>query len=84
MMLNEPANEPTYSRAEVDLMALRFLAATGGDTMGVIESEEELAAALLYVDLKKRGLASSVSPERGTVVWTITEQGRAELARAGL
>ena len=80
--LPEPANEPSYTREECDLMALRFLAASGGDIMGPLESEEELAAALLYCDLKKRGLAHNESPEPGTVIWTITPAGERFLADA--
>ncbi len=47
------------TRDGVDIMALQFLTRAPGDCVGVIETEEQIAAALIYIDLERRGLVVS-------------------------
>jgi hypothetical protein len=63
-----------------EIMALEFLS-RGPDCVGIIDSEEKMAAALIFIDLEKRGLVSNdrIDGERWT---SITPTGRAALKRS--
>lgn len=69
-------------REAVDLMALKFLRDNGPDEIGFIETEEQFAAALLYLDLKKQGLVESRNPKKGVVYWNISNAGLRKLEQA--
>jgi hypothetical protein len=73
-------DEPQITRPEADAMALRFLRDNGPHTMGPIESEEAMAAALIFIDLKREGLATSAKMAHGYVQWSITDAGRRAVA----
>ena len=68
--------ENDVNREEVDLMALCYLRDNGPDTPGVIETEEILAAWLVYADLLKRKLVKSTDFGGGQVQFVITDAGR--------
>lgn len=68
------------TRTEVDELALRTLRDNGPDTPGVIDSDEKLAAWMVYVDLQKRGLVSSTNFGGGQVQFAITDAGLKALA----
>lgn len=63
------------TREEVDIMALRYLRDNGPDTPGVIDSDEKLAAWMVYVGLVGRGLVSSSNFGGGMVQFSITAAG---------
>jgi hypothetical protein len=61
-----------------ELDALRFLA-KGPDTVGVIDSEEKLAAAIVFSDLKLKGLVvATLGPDGPT--FHISPSGRRAIA----
>lgn len=70
------------SREEIDLMALRYLRDHGPDEIGIIDSEEKIAAALVYSDLKRQKLIDCVNPAPGVVLWDINDAGREKLESA--
>lgn len=61
-----------------DRMALEFLQRVGSDTIGVIDNEEKMAAALIFVDLRKRGLVVASIGENGPT-YRLSNAGRAAL-----
>lgn len=71
-----------HTRAEIDLMALRFLRDRGADTIGIIDTEEKFAAAMLYLDLVKQGFVSSTNFGGGNVQHSITDAGLRQLEAA--
>lgn len=71
------------TRKEADIMALTFLRDVGPDTIGVIDSEEKIAAALIYAGLVQRGLASSTNFGGGNLQTAITAAGVRELEGVG-
>lgn len=66
---------------ENDRLALEFISSRGTDCVGKIDNEDKLAAAMIYLDLKKRGLLSSVPSDDGPV-FSITQAGKEELEKA--
>ncbi|BAQ50376.1 hypothetical protein [Methylobacterium aquaticum] len=64
-----------------EIMALDFLDRNGPDAPGEVNSEEVMAAHLLFLDLKDRRLVSTTQGEDGPV-YAITEAGLEALARA--
>lgn len=68
-------DEPTITRREADLMALRFLRDNGPHTIGPIEDEGAMCAVLVFADLKKLGYTASTKLAHGYVQWRITEAG---------
>ena len=70
------SEETPISRADADIMALRYLRDNGPHTMGPIDDESAFAAALVFLDLKKAGLATSACMTPGYVQWSITDAGR--------
>jgi len=67
----------SITRAEADLMAVRFLRDEGPHTLpNPLETEEAICAALIFVDLVKRGLASKINFGGGFVQFSLTEAGR--------
>ena len=61
-------SEPVFKVEFDDLqhheqLAIAFIGRNASDTIGVIDSEEKMAAALTYIDLVKRGyLIASITP----------------------
>ena len=53
-MIEEPK-----TRAEAYLMALQFLVSDPGHCLGFIDTEAKFAAAFIFLDLQKQGLATS-------------------------
>jgi len=76
-------DEQQFTRPEVDMMALCFLRDNGPDTIGILDTDEKFAAALVYLDLVKRGLVSSTNFGGGNVQHAITGAGLRELEGAG-
>lgn len=67
------------SLKEHEIMALRFLAG-GPDQVGVITTEEQMAAALVYIDLEKRGYIIGDQQPTGGPLYTIAPNGLRALA----
>ena len=65
-----------------EIQALRFLE-KGPDCIGLIDDESKLAAALMFVDLKRRGLVTSVVSDDGPI-WSLSDAGIAALKRISL
>lgn len=61
-------------REEIDIAALDFLNRVGKDTMTAITNENEMAAALVYIGLKERGLVVSSIDATGHT-YRITPKG---------
>ena len=69
------------SREDADIMALTYLAKVPFDRVGRIETEAQFAAALIYLDLRDRGLAlHTIDGDEGGPRISITNTGRAYLA----
>ncbi|GJD65136.1 hypothetical protein [Methylobacterium frigidaeris] len=64
-----------------EIMALDFLDRNGPDAPGEVNSEEVMAAHLLFLDLKDRGLVSTTPGDDGPV-YAITAAGKQALAVA--
>lgn len=77
--MNTGENGQAANRDGVNLMALRHLRDNGPDELGTINTDEELAAALVYAELKHQGLADSRNPKPGVILWDITPKGLAHL-----
>lgn len=60
-----------------EIQALEFLAKTGSDCVGVIDSEEKLAAILVYIDLRERGYILSTMSEDGPIYF-LSNAGKLE------
>lgn len=58
---------------ETEKLALNFLA-KGPDTMGPVSSDEELAAALVFIELERRGLVNG-NRSGDSVTWQLTDIG---------
>lgn len=69
------------TRADADLMALRFLRDNGPHTLGPLEDEGAVAAAIVFLDLTKRGLVSKRDFGKGYLQFSLTPNG-AEHAEA--
>lgn len=63
-----------------EVMALQFLS-RGPDCIGVVDTEEKLAAAMVFIELQKRGLVIGDPSDDGPV-WSILSAGRAALQDA--
>lgn len=63
------------TREECDLMALEYLRDGGPHTIGVIDTEEKMGAALVFADLRNRGLVATANFGSGMVQHTITKAG---------
>ena len=73
--------ETPTTRAEADIMALAFIKKHPGDCVGTIETEEQLAAAMIFIELKRRGLLmAEIGPDGPR--YFITKSGERELERA--
>lgn len=63
-------------RQNADLMALRFLRDEGPHTLpNPIETEEAVCAAMIFLDLEKKGLVSRANFGNGFVQFAITPVG---------
>lgn len=69
------------SITETERMALAFLA-KGPDCIGVIDTDEKLAAALVFETLRRRGLVVSTITDDGPE-YRITRDGLAALKGGG-
>lgn len=68
---------PTYTRADADRDGLIFLRDHGPHTLpNPLDSEEAICAALVFLDLSKRGLATRINFGHGNVQFSISEAGR--------
>lgn len=67
---------------ETDRQALEFLAARNGDCIGEIDTDEKLAAALVFSGLVHRGLAIASAGAGEQPTFYITAAGRDALADA--
>lgn len=67
------------TRQEADQMALAFLRDHGSHTMGRIDDEGALSAALTFLDLEKRGLVRRVNFGGGLLQFSLTAAGEAQL-----
>jgi len=67
---------PTLEQARH--MALTFIDKRGSDCIGVIDSEEKLAAAMIYEGLKRDGLLLAAIGDEGPV-YRVTPKGRAAI-----
>lgn len=79
----EPMNPSESSLSETDRLALEFLQTHGPHAMGpVIETEEDLAAAVVFNGLRTRGLALCQIGDAETrgPVYAISPTGKAALA----
>lgn len=63
------------TRADADLMALRFLRDNGPHTLGPIEDEGGFAAAMILLDLAKSGLVAKRDFGRGYLQFSLTPAG---------
>ena len=63
-----------------EMQALEFLAKAGHDCVGLIDTEEKLAAALVYHDLKQRGYILSTMSDDGPVYW-LSNAGKLEAVK---
>ena len=54
--------------------ALLFLA-SGPDQIGVIETDEQMAAAMVFIDLERRGYLTSQSMPEGGPVYSLSDAG---------
>lgn len=61
--------------SKIDLMAINFVAANGQDRVGMIDSEEKFAAAMVYISLEQRGLLSAERTDNGPI-YRVTDAGR--------
>lgn len=61
-------------------MALAFLRNNGPHTMGPLEDEGAVAAALIFFDLEKAGLVHRANFGNGNLQFSITEAGRQALS----
>ncbi len=77
-----PEHAGSEGRKAVDRMALDFLDRVGSDCIGVIDTDAKLAAAIVFLDLNKRGLVIASLSDDGPV-YRLTSSGRAALRRAG-
>lgn len=69
------------TRADADVQALVFLRDHGPHTLpSPIETEEALCAALIFLDLERRGLASRIDFGNGHIQFSLTAAGRAVLS----
>lgn len=67
-----------------EFQALAFLKAIGADVMPrELESEEQMAAIIVFSGLKSRGLAINEVGD-DTITWTLTEAGAERLAAGAL
>lgn len=66
------------ARQQVDMMALRFLERGGPHCVGILDDENKMAAALLFIGLQQRGLAIAEIGENGPI-YRITPAGRSTL-----
>ena len=64
-----------------EIMALGYLRHNGPHTIGVIDSEYKMAAAMVFIDLKSKGLVLSGLGENGPT-YHLTDAGRAALRDA--
>jgi hypothetical protein len=64
------------TRADANLMALRFLRDNGPHTLGPIEDEGSLAAAMILLDLTKAGLTAKQDFGKGYLQFSLTSAGR--------
>jgi len=72
----------TTTREDAELMALRFLRDGGPHTLpNPLDTEEAFCAALIFIDLEKRKLASRTNFGGGNVQFAITDAGRRALVR---
>lgn len=72
--------ETTITFYEAETLALDFLATNGPDEIGIIDSEEKIAAAMMFIELERRGFLTHTQGEDGPI-WEITEAGLGELQR---
>lgn len=69
------------TRAQADQMALAFLSAAGPHTLpNPLETEEDVCAALIFLDLEKQGLVTRTDFGNGHVQIAINDAGRRALA----
>ena len=80
--LTPAQDEPRYTRHDCDVMALRLLSKRPDGPGRVLDSEEKLAAAMIYMSLNDRGLAVFTPTDDGPV-YHITPAGRRWLAEHG-
>lgn len=66
-------------RRECELLALRFLRDNGPHTLEPINSEEELAAGMVFISLLNERLVTSTKLAPGYVQFAITDAGRREI-----
>lgn len=66
------------TRDEARTAALNFINRAGCDCVGVIETESQLAAALIYEDLRKEGLLTATQTTVGPL-YSLTPAGLAAL-----
>ena len=66
---------------EYELMALDFLARHGSDCVGVIDTEEKFAAAIVYNTMRAKGLVLASTSDDGPV-YSLSNKGRALLTDA--
>jgi len=62
------------ARNETEVIALNFIRKHKTDCVGKIVTEDQLAVALLYIDMEKRGLLQS-APSKDGPVYSITPKG---------
>lgn len=65
-----------------ELMALKFLE-EAPHCIGVIDTEEKMAAALVFVELKNRGLVEALPDVGNGPFFALSDAGRKALARTG-
>ena len=68
--------------SEARHMALSFISKAGSDCVGVVDTEEKFAAAILYDQMRRDGLLIATLSEEGPV-YRITEAGRRALQDGG-
>jgi len=64
-----------------EMEALQFLAARGSDCIGVIDNEEKLAAALVFHEMKQKGLVLATISNDGPV-YRLSNAGKKALEAA--
>ena len=77
--MGELTNDPWWAGGPADLSALLFLRDNGPHTMGAINDEGAVAAALVFIGLEHKGLVSRSDFGGGHVQYAITPAGRAAL-----
>lgn len=78
-MVEKAASEPSITLYEAETLALAVLS-QGPDEIGIIDSEEKMAAAMMFIELERRGFLTRTQGEDGPI-WDINEAGLAELQR---